>query len=45
LCVEIEQRGRDGKLEGLGPLVERIEVEYERLMVELEGLIATSPPG
>jgi HPt (histidine-containing phosphotransfer) domain-containing protein len=45
LCVEIEQRGRDGKLEGLGPLIERIEVEYERLMVELEGLIATSPPG
>ncbi len=44
LCLEIEQRGRDGKLGGLSPLIDRVAVEYERLMVELEHLIAMAPP-
>jgi HPt (histidine-containing phosphotransfer) domain-containing protein len=39
LCLEIEQRGRAGNIDGLDPLIARAEIEYARLMVELERLI------
>jgi HPt (histidine-containing phosphotransfer) domain-containing protein len=42
LCLEIERRGRAGEIVGLAPLIERAEVEYERLVLELEKLIASA---
>ena len=43
LCREIEERAKSGKLDGLGPMIERLSQEFEEACTELERLIAKGP--
>ena len=41
LCVELEQLSREGRPGDAVPLIDRLDVEYQRLLAELERLIAS----
>ena len=43
LCVEIERRGRDGQIEGVAPLLDRLHAEYALLLERLDQIIASAP--
>lgn len=42
LALELENRGRQGQLEGAAGLLERLQQEAERLRAELEALVSDS---
>lgn len=40
LCRELEERGKNGALDGAALLVERVEAEYERVKPALQAAVA-----
>jgi HPt (histidine-containing phosphotransfer) domain-containing protein len=42
LCVELEQLCREGRPGDAAPFIDRLHVEYERLLAELDRMIASA---